>query len=170
MRSAVLDGRALIARLAIAAVLIAPACNSDQAQAVDGPRSIDSAAPGDLALSVDQSIAPDLAAPDLARAPDLAAHCLDGVRDADETDVDCGGRDCVACPGPCGACHVSADCASNVCFRCVCYPAACGDHVPDGNETDVDCGGGACPPCAAGKTCRVNADCLSGSCVAGRCV
>jgi hypothetical protein len=40
--------------------------------------------------------------------------------------------------------------------------------VKNGAETDVDCGGG-CVPCAEGKLCLANADCLSASCVAGVC-
>ena len=32
-------------------------------------------------------------------------------------------------------------------------------------ETDVDCGGPTCPPCATGKNCLANSDCISGNCV-----
>jgi hypothetical protein len=47
----------------------------------------------------------------------------------------------------------------------------CTDGVKDGNETDVDCGGGSCPPCATGKKCAVNNDCIStDQCQAGVCI
>ncbi len=51
-------------------------------------------------------------------------HCENGIQDADETDVDCGGVDCLACP-------------------------TCDDGIQNGNETGVDCGGdcGVCPVC-----------------------
>jgi hypothetical protein len=57
-------------------------------------------------------------------------------------------------------------------LRCkagVCGPAACINGVKDGTETDVDCGG-PCPPCANGKTCAGNGDCLNGNCTGGVCV
>ena len=56
------------------------------------------------------------------RAP--LGHCENGVQDADETDVDCGGVDCLACP-------------------------TCTDGIQNGNETGIDCGGdcGICPVC-----------------------
>src|SRR6185369_2318637 len=44
----------------------------------------------------------------------VAAHCTDGVQDADETDVDCGGPSF----GVCGAtqkCKVGTDCVNQVC-------------------------------------------------------
>jgi hypothetical protein len=37
------------------------------------------------------------------------------------------------------------------------------------DESDVDCGGSCCLGCAGGGTCGVNADCLSGVCLNGRC-
>jgi beta-glucosidase-like glycosyl hydrolase len=47
--------------------------------------------------------------------------------------------------------------------------ASCTDTVKNGNETDVDCGGSCTSKCANGRACAVNADCQSGSCVAGIC-
>jgi hypothetical protein len=43
-----------------------------------------------------------------------APACRDGVRNGDETDVDCGGS-CAACAGT-RRCEVDGDCASNVCM------------------------------------------------------
>ena len=48
--------------------------------------------------------------------------CFDGVQNGNETGVDCGGPDCVACP-------------------------TCNDGVLNGNEVGVDCGGPDCPAC-----------------------
>jgi hypothetical protein len=44
----------------------------------------------------------------------------------------------------------------------------CRDRVRDSDETDVDCGG-SCQRCAPQLACRIDADCQSDLCVAGRC-
>src|SRR5438132_159576 len=82
---------------------------------------------------------------------DMAMTCSDGVRDGDESDVDCGGG-CV----PCGAgrtCNGGGDCASGFCTNTVCDAASCSDGTKNGGESDVDCGGG-CMGCAQGKACH----------------
>jgi hypothetical protein len=95
--------------------------------------------------------------------------CTDGVKDGDETDIDCGG----SCPGCAfgGRCFVSTDCFSGVCDpmrrRCL---GSCTDGVLDGRETDVDCGFNACGvTCADGKQCVINNDCASNLCTGGIC-
>jgi hypothetical protein len=93
--------------------------------------------------------------------------CTDGVKNENETDVDCGG----VCP-PCAPgkdCNVAADCQSDVCTGGVCQPATCVDGVKNGGETDVDCGGPTCPACGVGHQCASDYDCASGVCVAGVC-
>lgn len=52
-------------------------------------------------------------------------HCINGVQDADETGVDCGGADCAACP-------------------------TCSDGIQNQDETGIDCGGvcAVCTGCA----------------------
>lgn len=93
--------------------------------------------------------------------------CFDGIRNGDETDVDCGG----SC-GPCAAgmhCVMSAGCSSGVCTGGLCRAPTCIDGVKNGNETDVDCGGGCSSPCHDYKACSVRADCISGVCEDGRC-
>jgi hypothetical protein len=47
--------------------------------------------------------------------------------------------------------------------------ASCTDGIKDGTETDVDCGGGVCAPCASGKACLTNSDCMTMFCNAGIC-
>lgn len=74
------------------------------------------------------------------------ASCTDGVQNATETGVDCGGP-CAACPPP---------------------PPRCDDAIQNGKETDLDCGG-TCGPCAVGKSCSGNADCASALCVSTVC-
>jgi len=50
--------------------------------------------------------------------------CTDGIKNGNETGVDCGGPDCDPCPAP-----------------------TCTDGIKNGNETGVDCGGPDCDPC-----------------------
>ena len=54
----------------------------------------------------------------------LTGHCSNGVMDADETDVDCGGKGCIPC--------------------------SCADGIQNNTETDVDCGGNHCSSCPGG--------------------
>jgi len=44
----------------------------------------------------------------------------------------------------------------------------CKNGIKDGDESDVDCGG-SCGSCVLGKTCNINSDCASGSCLTGIC-
>jgi hypothetical protein len=44
----------------------------------------------------------------------LPAHCFDGSKDNDETDVDCGGPSCYACP-PTDKCLQDSDCLTGLC-------------------------------------------------------
>lgn len=78
------------------------------------------------------------------------AMCADGIRNADETDADCGG---LLCGNLCAdglACIVAGDCQSHVCMNNACQPASCTDGVQNGDEDGLDCGGmmSQCPPCA----------------------
>lgn len=104
-----------------------------------------------------------------------AARVGDGVRNGDETDVDCGG------PGapPCGVgllCVNGSDCDSFVCGdNSRCQPPTSNDNVQNGDESDLDCGGANAPGCDLGKKCNIHGDCKSNGCVeaglpgAGRC-
>jgi MYXO-CTERM domain-containing protein len=74
-----------------------------------------------------------------------APSCDDGVKNGEESDVDCGGESCE----PCNVkleCAADEDCESNVCTRGMCMAATCSDGVENGDEDGVDCGGecGAC--------------------------
>ena len=71
--------------------------------------------------------------------------CSDGVRNSNETGVDCGGK--LNCP-PCASgqgCKAPSDCLGGVCWAGVCEAPSCTDGVINGSETGVDCGG----PCEA---------------------
>ncbi len=95
----------------------------------------------------------------------------DGVRNGDETGLDCGG----AAP-PCAAgqaCNTGGDCISGDCQGNKCTdgpPARADDGKKNGDESDVDCGGKStqAPACADGKTCNVAADCASKVCGADK--
>ena len=86
----------------------------------------------------------------------------DGVKNGDETDIDCGGalapecadgKDCSVAPTARASSAPPAKCA---------VPTAT-DGVKNGDETDVDCGGAStgAPPCAVGKACAAHADCAT---------
>ena len=106
------------------------------------------------------------AADDMAASP-WPAHCSNGVRDADETDVDCGGG-CAGCAADRG-CRGMSDCTSAVCVNKLCAAPSCSDGVPNGGEADVDCGGPCPARCAEGHACADGTDCQSARCVNNRC-
>ena len=89
-----------------------------------------------------------------------AVSCTDGMKNGNETDVDCGGT----CPGCAngGMCKVAMDCKNGVCSNGVCTD--CFDRAKNGSETDVDCGGPSCPQCPQGSACAMASDCRSGVC------
>lgn len=60
-----------------------------------------------------------------------AAHCFNGLRDADEGGIDCGGEDCAVCDG--GPCVEDGDCSSGVCRDGVCVAVPRIDGVDPGN-------------------------------------
>ena len=82
----------------------------------------------------------------------------DGVKNGDETDVDCGGTKAPACIDG-KACLVKTDCTSGVCTTNVCQVPSPTDGVQNGDETGVDCGGSKAPKCPAGSGCLTTADC-----------
>src|SRR5207253_1229083 len=99
------------------------------------------------------------------------ASCTNGLQDGTESDVDCGGPACPACPAG-QRCGTALDCQNGLfCASGVCSTASCPDGVKDGPETDVDCGGqDGCARCTAGKKCVLSSDCLTGlSCIGGSC-
>lgn len=54
-------------------------------------------------------------------------HCDDGVKNGDETDVDCGGRHCTTKCAQGKTCAAAADCATSFCEDGVCCEIACTD-------------------------------------------
>ena len=67
--------------------------------------------------------------------------CDNGVKDQDETDVDCGGSKC----DPCAEfknCNTDSDCESDYCHEHIkCLEASCDDGIKNQDESNVDCGG-----------------------------
>ena len=101
----------------------------------------------------------------------------DGVKNGDETGIDCGGPTAPnKCP-PGQGCATTADCANTLCntTTLVCDPPSSTDGLKNGTETDIDCGGGAptnASPCAVGLQCAgVDTNCASSVCnYAKKCV
>jgi hypothetical protein len=94
----------------------------------------------------------------------MAATCADGKQDAAETDVDCGGSVCAACPDK-KKCNSGNDCISSTCVLGICVDPSCTDGMrSDVGKTDVDCGGPNCAPCHSGQGCALGSDCASGLC------
>ena len=70
--------------------------------------------------------------------PDL---CADGIKNQDETDIDCGGSKCAKCAEFKG-CNVNADCTSAYCHQNIkCMTPTCDDGIKNKDELTVDCGG-----------------------------
>jgi hypothetical protein len=95
--------------------------------------------------------------------------CEDQVLNGAETDADCGGGECPACPDDSG-CTRSSDCLSAVCGadgRCA--AATCDDEVRNRDETAIDCGGSCSANCDTGQGCQDGADCESGVCGGAGC-
>jgi len=91
-----------------------------------------------------------------------APTCSDGVKNGDETGLDCGGAGACARCGTGLGCGTGSDCASGVCTAGLCAAPSCTDKVQNGVETGVDCGGAnSCPRCAAGVGCSASTDCSS---------
>ncbi|MBX3221450.1 MAG: hypothetical protein KF795_13090 [Labilithrix sp.] len=87
----------------------------------------------------------------------------DGVKNDDETDIDCGGAKAPKC-GDGKGCGVAEDCESSVCTSGACAAPSPTDGVQNGGETDIDCGGPNAPKCELGKACVAHGDCASDGC------
>jgi hypothetical protein len=101
--------------------------------------------------------------------------CGDGIRNGDETDVDCGGLQCTTLGKRCAdgaGCRVAGDCESSSCQGSKCQPPSCADGVRNGIELDVDCGAacGSDHLCPVGKKCGSNSDCTTGICNGTMCI
>jgi hypothetical protein len=81
------------------------------------------------------------------------SSCTDGIKNGQETGIDCGGPTCAACPtcsdGIKNGSETGIDCGGS-CAPCV--TSSCTDGIKNGNETGIDCGGScpACPTCSDG--------------------
>ncbi len=119
----------------------------------------------------------------------MCVSCVDGLKNGDETGIDCGGQDCQTCAGD--ACSNSNDCLSGYCVDGVCCSASCigvcmtcnatgnaGDciNVPAGQEDPGTCG--ATKACTVdgscllknGQACMTNTNCVSNKCASGVCM
>jgi len=78
------------------------------------------------------------------------SHCENGIKDSDETAIDCGGSTCNACVPHCSnstkdADETDVDCGGNDCSACALNH--CEDGIKNSDETGVDCGGAECTAC-----------------------
>jgi hypothetical protein len=116
-------------------------------------------------------------------------RCEDGMKNADESDVDCGGATCARCSGGkmCGvdgdcsmdvpACTAAKTCCTTPCDTACVFCDPVGQCVPAVGHSDPSCGaanlvcgalGSGCVG-VAGAPCTSNFKCLSGTCTAGKC-
>jgi len=98
----------------------------------------------------------------------VVATCSNSVKDAGETDTDCGG----SCGATCAngkICSQGSDCVSDNCINGLCAAPSCTDSVQNQDETDVDCGGTCGSTCADGETCSAHLDCSSSNCAGSVC-
>lgn len=95
--------------------------------------------------------------------------CNNGMKDANETDVDCGGP-CKATCETDESCLVDGDCVDGICQGNVCAAPTCQDGLKNGFETDVDCGGNCADKCQPMQHCQTGTDCLGNQCSGSVCV
>jgi hypothetical protein len=87
----------------------------------------------------------------------------DGIKNGDESDVDCGGAKAPKC-APDKHCASASDCDSAVCTSGTCVAPTPTDGVKNQGESDVDCGGPNAPKCEVGQACVEHSDCKSEGC------
>ena len=98
-----------------------------------------------------------------------AAPGVDGVRNGDESDVDCGGTwpstsATAGCPTG-KKCLSTNNCVSgDTCVGSFCTAPSCSDGIKNGSETDVDCGGSCPNKCVDGSKCLTASDCVGNLC------
>lgn len=189
--------------MALVCALAAGACFDNANDSADGGELADAATPD--ALMVDASVPPDSTPPDTGAdagtdgtadtaadvaadsaldvaadtaadvAVDAASHCSNGVRDADETGIDCGGPTCLAQGKSCPIgqpCLTPNDCVTLACSSShLCIGKSNGSSCTNGVEcTTGQClsvqGGGGSVCCAtacatqAPDTCGTTGECL----------
>ena len=75
------------------------------------------------------------------------SSCDDGFLNGQETGIDCGGPDCIACPtcddGIQNGEETGVDCGGPDCIVC----PTCNDGIKNGDEEGIDCGGSDCISC-----------------------
>lgn len=69
--------------------------------------------------------------------------CSDGIKNQDETDIDCGGS-CPLCEDG-RNCSVDSDCISSWCYNGTCQTPSCSDGIQNQQEEGVDYGGPCLP-------------------------
>ncbi|CAF1365766.1 unnamed protein product [Adineta ricciae] len=101
------------------------------------------------------------------------SKCTDGIKNQDETGLDCGGK--CAPKRKCldgSNCVSSKDCQSRFCASNICIPSHYKNQMQDGGESGIDCGGqwGFVMKCNNSQSCNVSFDCQSDVCVSKTCL
>jgi hypothetical protein len=98
--------------------------------------------------------------------------CSDQRKNGKETDIDCGGTSCSACPiGK--LCTQASDCVTGNCVsgRCQDYANCVNNTFDSGLESGLDCGGHCTKKCGLSAGCASNADCGAAlACGGGICI
>lgn len=135
---------------------------------VDGVCFVGTAAAGDGSC-VECLVNGDCTGPDTC---DTTTHqcegplCSNGVQNAGETGIDCGGPSCGACDNTQG-CAVATDCISGFCNLLQCDPCTMNGQCAGNEWCDTALDGGTCVPKKAdGQSCAAGAD---GECTNGQC-
>ena len=98
----------------------------------------------------------------------VVPSCSDGIKDGNETDVDCGGS-CAPCANQ-KDCTIAGDCQSGDCKNLVCVACAGDTDCATGAFCDPSNDGGSCSPRKAqGVACTGSSQCASASCARGVC-
>lgn len=109
----------------------------------------------------------DGGAPDTSVTP--VPTSTDGIKNGQETDVDCGGPNAPPCNDG-KTCAAGPDCVNRACIEKVCTPPSPTDGVKNGTETGIDCGGPSdIARCPIGQGCGGDTDCLGDICRGGIC-
>jgi len=91
------------------------------------------------------------------------ASCSDGIKNGQESAIDCGGSLCQTCDVG-SRCIADSDCSSKNCNTYTCAAPSCTNNKKDGFETSLNCGGSDCVACDLEQACLTNSDCSSNYC------
>jgi hypothetical protein len=89
---------------------------------------------------------------------EIPATCSDGSQNGSESDVDCGGPDCLRC-GVGQSCFGQTDCASALCVNNVCTACSATNACGSDSNGPCNCSEGSCSTSSSRTTVAICADC-----------